>query len=227
MRSHEAGAGQSRPASPVGRYATPWSGWSRPRWSPASPAKPVASPGTAGRRMAPSRELAASSGGGEVGKRPFTWMANDHDSEVPCRTGSWGLSRPSAASASTPPPRSAPIPAPAIKQYHESAMRTRPSAKPPPRTGGGGLILRESTLTQIPPGIEKPASRQLGPLSGHLKRSPLPLGAGSGVRARVVHAGEATRFTASSPHPNPLPKGEGSTQRRFRMVAHSESASRS
>jgi len=47
------------------------------------------------------------------------------------------------------------------------------------------------------------------------KLSPLPLGEGQGVRAWRNHANGIDSFASASPHPNPLPEGEGTVASHF------------
>ncbi len=54
--------------------------------------------------------------------------------------------------------------------------------------------------------------------------SPLPLGEGQGVRAFRSTSRDMEALRASSPHPNPLPKGEGTTPRRMWLQTSPELA---
>ncbi len=68
------------------------------------------------------------------------------------------------------------------------------------------VLMREPRATMSPtPLAEEPIKSPL-PLGEERTMSPLPLGEGSGVRACTDHPADA------SPHPNPLPKGEGTNE---------------
>ena len=68
--------------------------------------------------------------------------------------------------------------------------------------------------------VPSPCGRGLGEPA-----SPLPVGEGSGVRASAGDDGETAARCHSRPHPNPLPRGEGTYRSRFQgTTSHSHDA---
>ncbi len=78
---------------------------------------------------------------------------------------------------------------------------------------------------RIGPMIPKasPAGIELTDIKAVRTLSPLPLGEGRGVRAGRDSTSDEASSIASSPHPNPLPKGEGTTH--FDFLREAEEAS--